>query len=216
MSAPVAGGLRRFLAPAPPRPERCELCGVELAGEHRHLVDVEQRVLACSCPPCALLLDREGAGAGRFRAVPQRYLTDSRAELGEALWTALGIPVGVAFLLRTGDPERLLAVYPGPAGPTESDPGPSGTQTLTAATGLAALLRPDTEALLLVRTDGDRPGGDRLCALVPVDAAYALVGRLRKHWRGFDGGPQARAQLAEFLGDLRARATAVAVERSAP
>jgi hypothetical protein len=210
VSAP-ATGLRRFLAAAPPRAERCELCGEPLADEHRHLVDVERRALACACPPCALLLDRDGAGHGRFKAVPQRYLTDSRAGLGDALWAALGIPVGIAFLLRHAATDRLLAVYPGPAGPTESDPGPDGWQTLTEATGLAELLRPDTEALLLVRTDGDR-----LCALVPVDAAYALVGRLRQHWHGIDGGPQARARLAEFLADIRSRATAVSIDRSTP
>ncbi|GAA1950834.1 DUF5947 family protein [Kitasatospora viridis] len=201
MSAPAASGLRRFLtAPAPPV-ERCELCGLALAGEHRHLVDVERRSLACACPPCTLLLDRDGAGEGRFRAVPQRYLTDPQVQLGAGLWESLGIPVGVAFLLHNSVSGRPLAVYPSPAGPTESDLGPGSWETLEQATALAGLLLPDVEALLLVRVDGEE-----LCALVPVDTAYGLVGQLRQHWHGFDGGPEVRARLREFLAGLRGRA----------
>ena len=50
--------------------------------------------------------------------------------------------------------------------------------------------RPDVEALL----DPSRgPRRDEFsCHLVPIDACYELVGRLRLLWRGFDGGPEAR------------------------
>ena len=43
-------GLRRFLHRAAPQPERCELCAVDGGqADHRHLVDTEQRALACAC-----------------------------------------------------------------------------------------------------------------------------------------------------------------------
>jgi hypothetical protein len=42
--------------------------------------------------------------------------------------------------------------------------------------------------------------------LVPIDACYELAGRRRLYWRGFDGGAQARAAIADFLADVRSRA----------
>ncbi|MGW1553095.1 DUF5947 family protein [Streptomyces sp. NPDC002346] len=31
--------------------------------------------MACACTPCALLFERPGAAHGRFRTVPDRYLS---------------------------------------------------------------------------------------------------------------------------------------------
>ena len=56
---------------------------------------------------------------------------------------------------------------------------------------------PDTEALLIRGPGPDRQRAD--CHLVPVDACYELVGQLRRLWRGFDGGQEARDQLAAFF-----------------
>jgi hypothetical protein len=44
---------------------------------------------------------------------------------------------------------------------------------------------------------------------VPVDRCYELAGRLRRVWRGFDGGAEARAEIAAFLDDVAARARPV-------
>jgi hypothetical protein len=38
---------------------------------------------------------------------------------------------------------------------------------------------------------------------VPIDACYALVGELRRLWRGFDGGSQAHAALDRFFDRVR-------------
>ncbi|MGW2562746.1 DUF5947 family protein [Streptomyces sp. NPDC001514] len=200
--APGPRGLRRFTTPRPPREERCELCGVPLDGEHhRHLVDTENRALACACTPCAHLLDRPGASKGRFRAVPGRYLTDPGHRIDGNAWEQLRIPVGVAFFFRNTALDRLVALYPSPAGATESELEPSSWQTVLAGTRLAALLEPDVEALLLRRT-----GGDTECYLVPVDICYELVGRMRLHWQGFDGGAEARAELDAFFAHVREQA----------
>ncbi|MFE7312495.1 DUF5947 family protein [Streptomyces sp. NPDC057555] len=204
MSAPrtaAHGGLRRFRAPAPAQPERCELCNAELAGRHRHLADIKSRALACACPHCALLFERPGAGGGRFRTVPDRVLTDSGHRLDDAVWDRLRIPVGVAFLLDNTALGRVVALYPSPAGATESELAPDAWQSVRDATRLAGLLTPDVEALLLHRTDGRID-----CHLVPVDLAYELTGRLRLLWRGFDGGTEARAALAEFFTEIAGRA----------
>ncbi|MGW7363476.1 DUF5947 family protein [Streptomyces sp. NPDC054841] len=200
--APGPRGLRRFTTPQPPREERCELCGVPVAEErHRHLVDTEGRALACACDPCARLLDRPGTSQGRFRAVPGRFLTDPGHRIDDNAWELLRIPVGVAFFFRNSALDRLVALYPSPAGATESELEPSSWQAVLAGTRLAALLEPDVEALLLRRTDGRTE-----CYLVPIDNAYELVGRMRLRWQGFDGGAEARADLDAFFAHVRQRA----------
>ncbi|MEU0375088.1 DUF5947 family protein [Streptomyces sp. NPDC006283] len=181
-----------------PPEERCELCGAPLGGErHRHLVDTEKRALACVCGPCSQLLDR----SGRFRAVPGRYLSDPGHRLDDNAWELLRIPVGVAYFFHNSALERLVALYPSPAGATESELEPSSWQTVLEGTHLAALLEPDVEALLLRRHDGRTE-----CYLVPIDICYELVGRMRLRWQGFDGGAEARADLDAFFAHVRATA----------
>ncbi|MCM2577673.1 DUF5947 family protein [Streptomyces meridianus] len=204
-------GLRRFLEPAQPRPERCELCGTNVPQEHRHLVDEERRSLACACTPCAMLFDRPGASTGRFRSLPGRILTDPGfgAALGPADWEALRVPVSIAFFFRNSELGRPVAFYPSPAGATESELDPEAWESVLGRSPLAEVMLPDTEALLVRRTPGSGDDDRSECYLVPVDLAYALVGRMRLHWQGFDGGAQAHAELAAFFDDLARRATEV-------
>jgi hypothetical protein len=172
--------------------------------DHRHLVDTDQRALVCACAPCAVLMDQPGAAAGRFRTVPARYLTDPAHRLDESAWDALQIPVGVAFLFRNAALDRLVALYPSPAGATESELDPATWTEVLGGSRLAELLEPDVEALLLRRTDGRIE-----CHLVPIDICYELVGRMRLSWQGFDGGAEARAALETFFADVAARARPV-------
>ncbi|WP_405625446.1 DUF5947 family protein [Streptomyces sp. NBC_00016] len=197
-------GLRRFLTERPPRPERCELCAVPVEADHRHLVDTDKRALVCACAACALLMQQQGAAAGRFRTVPARYLTDPVHRLDESAWEALQIPVGVAFLFRNAALDRLVALYPSPAGATESELEPATWTAVLGGSRLAGLLEPDVEALLLRRTEGRFE-----LHLVPIDICYELVGRMRLLWQGFDGGAEARAALDAFFADVARRARPV-------
>ncbi|MFE3878550.1 DUF5947 family protein [Kitasatospora sp. NPDC059146] len=193
--------LRRLREPAPPRPEQCGLCGHDLPPGHRHLVDVEERSLACTCTACGLLFQQHGAAGGRYRTMPDRYLHDPDGAVDERVWSVLGVPVGTVFLFRNAVLDRLLAFYPGPAGATESEVDEEAWQRALGSSRLAAALEPDVEALLLRRTDGRVA-----CYLVPIDVCYELVGRLRRCWHGFDGGAEARAELDAFFGRLALRA----------
>ncbi|MCX4825554.1 DUF5947 family protein [Streptomyces sp. NBC_01142] len=202
--APELRGLRRFTAPRPPQQERCELCGVPVSdGSHRHLVDTEKRSLACACTPCALLFAEPGAAGGRFRTVPDRYLADPGHHLEDSAWELLQIPVSVAFFFRNSAQDRLVALYPSPAGATESELEPSTWQSVLGGSRLAGLLEPDVEALLLRRSDGRAE-----CYLVPIDICYELVGRMRLLWQGFDGGAEARTDLQAFFEHVGRRAQA--------
>ncbi|MDH6709483.1 hypothetical protein P3T27_006231 [Kitasatospora sp. MAA19] len=202
--------LHRLREPAPPRPERCEFCGLDLPPGHRHLVDTEERALTCACTACGLLFQQPGASDGRYRSVPARCLVDPDGPLDERSWSVLGIPVGTAFLFRNAALDRLLACYPGPAGATESELDEEAWQRALGESRLAAALEPDVEALLL-RRDG------RLveCFLVPIDVCYELVGRLRLCWHGFDGGAEARAELDAFFARLAVRARPLPAEVTA-
>lgn len=196
-----AGVLAQFTRRPPPPGERCELCGEPLPDEHRHLVDTTRRSLKCSCPPCHLLFTRPGAGQGRFRAVPDRYLTDPTFTLDGDGWNRLQIPVGLAFFFRNSALDRFAAFYPSPAGATESELDPATWDTVIGTSRLAGLLQDDVEALLLHAERG-KPA---TCTLVPIDVCYELVGRMRLHWKGFDGGAEARADIAEFFGRVESR-----------
>lgn len=206
---PGAALLRRLRTPTAPPHDACALCGARLSTGHRHLADVERRALACCCGACAMLFDRPGAAGGRFRSLPNRVLVDPDHRLDAAVWAALGIPVGMAFVLRDAAQDRAVLFYPSPAGATESQADDDAWRNLRQATRLAGLLEPSVEALLL-RRDGDRID----CYLVPVDACYELVGRMRLHWHGFDGGSVARSELDAFFGRLAERAHQLAARES--
>ena len=189
--------------PDAPQVERCDLCTEPIGDEHGHLVDVHARNLMCSCRGCYLLFSSEGAGGGHYKAIPDRYLSFPDFRLTGAQWDGLQIPVSVAFLFVNSSLERLAAFYPGPAGATESLLSMDAWEDLVAAHEDLSTMRPDVEAFL-VRSERGDDGAE--CFIVPIDACYELVGRLRILWRGFDGGSEARSAIDAFFAGVRARA----------
>jgi hypothetical protein len=61
-------------------------------------------------------------------------------------------------------------------------------------------LAPDVEALLLYRRRGE---SEFHSFLVPIDACYELTGRVRRYWKGFDGGEEAWREIETFFSKLR-------------
>jgi hypothetical protein len=173
------------------------MCGTPAGARHGHVVDVEHRSLMCACRACYLLFTRE-VGAGRYRAVPDRYLHDPDRPLTAAEWDSLGIPVGSAFFLRADT--GVAAFYPSPAGATECLLDLQAWAELGARHPLLAAAEPEVEAILI-------RGADRRveCYLVPVDACYELVGTVRAYWKGFDGGQEARQRIEEFFAGIASR-----------
>jgi hypothetical protein len=204
-------GLRRFLetpAAASGQPEEtCELCAAPVGPGHGHVADLERSTLACACRACYLLFTDPGAGRGRYRAVPERYLRDASRPLNAAEWAELEVPVGLAFFLRSSRRGQVCGFYPSPAGVTECTLDLEAWARLGQAHPLLRAAEEDVEAVLVSRTDAGVE-----CFLVPVDVCYELAGRMRLLWRGFDGGPEARQSIAEFLDSVRARARELAPE----
>jgi hypothetical protein len=209
----VAERLRRSAEARTPQAasERCEVCGAEIGAGHGHLVNVPTRTLLCVCRPCYLVFTHDGAGRARFRAVPQRYRSLPGFEAARDRWEALQLPTGLAFFFRNSATGQATAFYPSPAGATESELPLDAWDALTSAVPLLFTLAPDVEALL-VRTGPPSPlrgfGGARAmeALIVPVDACYELVGRIRRAWRGFQGGDEVWAEIDNFFIRARERA----------
>jgi len=158
--------------------EHCELCGVPIGGEHRHVLEVSTRDVKCACRPCGLLFER----AERMRLIP----TDvRRIEPLELDWEALRLPVDIAFFFRTGG--VMKAFYPSPMGPTES----------LLPVEIPVALEDEVQALLV-----DRVRDARRQWIVGIDVCYALVGLVRSHWRGFTGGAEVWRELDRFFDGL--------------
>jgi len=209
MSRPQLAALKRLLAPSPLTrlDERCDLCRQEISKAHQHVVNLETRGLLCACRACYLLFTHEGAGQGRYRAVPDRYVAAPDFALADEQWDALQVPVAMVFFFFNSLLDRMVAFYPSPAGATESLL-PLGTwRQLTRANPLLETLRPDVEALLVYK----RPEGFE-CHIVPIDACYELVGRVRRHWKGFAGGETAWGEIEAFFAMVRSRGARSGVE----
>jgi Family of unknown function (DUF5947) len=189
-----------------PAGERCEMCAEPIADEHQHVVNVEGRQLMCVCRACYLLFTESHADL-RYRAIPDRYLSFPEFALGRREWELLQIPVGLAFFFRNSALGRTVAFYPGPAGATESELDLDAWNGIRAADPRVDMLADDTEALIVRVPDDESQPPE--CHLVPIDACYEFVGRLRMLWHGFDGGQHARAYIEDFFNQVSARSRVV-------
>ena len=204
------GTLRRITASRPTASvdERCDMCSTPVPGEHQHVVDLTSRSLMCTCRPCYLLFTDQQAEL-RYRAVPARYLSFPGFLLGQSDWDDLQIPVGLAFLFRNTRPGPGRGVLPGSrrshrvrAVAGRLGPG-AGRQPGSGhgAPGRGGAAGPRRRSRR--RSDAGQAGFT--CHVVPIDACYELVGRMRRTWRGFDGGQEARAALDDFFAMVDAR-----------
>lgn len=181
--------------------ERCDLCGAPIPAEHRHLLDLPAGELMCACRACAVLFDRDAAGAGHYRLVPDRRLALVDFALDDVAWERLRLPVEIAFFFHSSRAGRVMAFYPGPMGATESLLELDAWGELEAANPVLRTLAPDVEALLV-----DRARGARRQWLVPIDECYTLAGLIRTRWRGLTGGREVWQELDRFFAALDERA----------
>jgi hypothetical protein len=180
--------------------ERCEMCSEPIPSQHRHLLDLESRELMCACRACTVLFDRNAAGGGHYRLVPDRRARVVDFELDDVAWEDLRIPVEMAFFYRDSQAGRVMAFYPGPMGATESLLELDAWATIERANPVTASMEPDVEALLVNRARGNRDHW-----LVPIDDCYELVGLIRTRWRGLTGGKEVWEEITHFFEALDRR-----------
>jgi hypothetical protein len=209
----LVGGLRglanRPTSPARPSPkigtgpasvgdddEWCELCGAGLPPDHRHLIHLDERRLLCACETCWSV--RSGEPQFRPAGVRTEWLDDF--DLPDEAWASFGIPIGLAFFMRTGDPDRVVAFYPSPAGATESEINEDSWIRVREMNPALERLEPDSEALIV-----NRMGDPHQHAIAPIDDCYRLVGMIKSSWEGISGGTGPELAIAQFFAELRVK-----------
>jgi hypothetical protein len=181
--------------------EKCEFCGVGLAPEHKHLLEVAKRRIVCTCTPCALRF--QDVVGGRFKLIPSdiRYL--SEFDLSDSEWENLALPINLAFFFYSTPQQKMNAMYPSPAGATESLLPLTAWTSLVERNSELTTMAADVEALLV-----NRVGTKREYYLVPIDLCFELIGLIRVHWRGLSGGDKVWEEVEQFFSKLRANARA--------
>lgn len=211
-------GLTRRGAAASPRPradgagatgaeaeEHCELCGASLPPDHRHLLHLDERRMLCACETC--WSTRSGEPAFRPAGVRTAWLDDF--DLPDEAWAAFQIPIGLAFFMLTGEPERVYAFYPSPAGATESEIDDAAWAKLRELNPALSDLEPDCEALIV-----NRMGEPHQHVIAPIDDCYRLVGMIKAGWEGISGGAGPREAIERFFAELRVKSAITSGDRA--
>ncbi|HEX8772753.1 MAG TPA: DUF5947 family protein [Pyrinomonadaceae bacterium] len=199
--------LRRFVR-ARAAVERCELCSAELPTDHAHLVEPQTRQMICACQPCSILFS--GQAETKYRRVPRRVRYLSAFQLTDAQWDSLLVPIGMAFFFHSTPAARTLALYPSPAGATESLLDLESWDEIVRDNPLLKEMEADTEALLVNRVREARE-----YYLVPIDECYKLVGLIRAYWQGLSGGAAVWEEIEKFFAELKRKSGAVGDRRHA-
>lgn len=205
--------LRQFVSRKRPE-ERCELCSQELYSEHTHLLELATRKLLCSCDACALLFSNQDHR--RYKRVPRQIRLLNDFQMSDAEWEALLIPINMAFFFSNSLHPAITALYPSPAGATESLLTLETWSEIVHANPVLNEMESDVEALLVNRIGqmhGPSLSGHTSRSaeyyLLPIDECYKLTGLIRRHWRGLSGGAEVWQEIATFFDRLRSKATVV-------
>lgn len=187
--------------------ESCELCSAGLGHDHPHLIEVASRQIVCSCDACALLFD--GMDKGRYKRVSRstQYLTNF--EITDGQWESLLVPINMAFLFRSSIENRMIALYPSPAGAVESLLPLEAWAEIAQQNTMLNFLQPDIEALLVNRVGHAHGLGEAQYYIAPMDECYKLVGLIRANWKGLSGGAEVWTEIGRFFSELKAKAEPV-------
>jgi hypothetical protein len=196
--------LRRFRRPRAPM-ARCDLCSAALAANHQHLMKPTNGQLLCACDACAILFSTQGEAT--YRRMPQRSRYLPAFRLTDAQWESLMLPIGMAFFFYSTPAEKVMVIYPSPAGPIESLLDREPWDEMVQQNPVLLEMEPDVEALLV-----NRVGSGHEYYLVPLDACYKLVGLIRAYWRGLSGGTEVWKAIGQFFAELQQRSSSIREE----
>jgi len=194
------GTLQRFTRRAVPE-ERCELCGAAVSATHEHLIEpLDKPRLLCTCQACAILFSAQTGQ--RYKRVPSRILSLPDFQLTDAQWDSLLVPINMAFFFSSSVTGRVTAVYPSPAGATESQLPLESWNQIVAENPELESMETDVEALLVNRLGARRGFPINQYFLVPIDQCFRLVGLVRTNWRGLSGGEELWQVLERYFAAL--------------
>jgi len=186
--------------------EKCELCSLALRPDHLHLIELAQRKLICACDACALLFS---GPSKKYRRVPRRIQTFPSFQLSDAEWNGLMVPINMVFFFKNSVENRVVAMYPSPAGATESLLELESWNEIVSHNPALNEMEPDVEALLVNRLGYSRGYSAPEYYQIPIDECYKLVGLIRAYWSGLSGGAEVWQQIGEFFRSIKERGVMV-------
>ena len=195
----MVSALRALAEPKAPEPvpegELCDLCRTTVPPDHRHMINTYERQIVCVCESCWALR----SGEPEFRPTGSRTLWLEDFQFPEEIWAQFRIPIGLAFFMHSSVTDCVVALYPSPAGATESELHFETWSRLVAMNPVLRELEPDAEALIVNRM-ADPP----MFAIAPIDRCYMLVGLVKASWEGISGGAGVEQAIERYFEDLRA------------
>jgi hypothetical protein len=198
---PSAFGKLRGFVRRPEPLERCELCSQALACEHQHLLEPVARKLVCACDACAILFSDQGQT--KYKRVPRRIRVLNEFRLTNSQWDGLMMPINMAFFFKSTPQRRVLALYPSPAGATESLLSFDTWDEIVNENPVLEEMEADVEALLVNRIGHARGFTEPEYYVVPIDQCFKLVGLIRSRWQGLSGGSEVWQQIGSFFAALK-------------
>ena len=194
----MVSGLRGLAKPKPPQAaspdERCDLCTTTVPPDHRHMLNLYERQIVCVCESCWALR----SGDAEFRPTGNRTLWLEGFQLPEELWAQFRIPIGLAFFMHSSVTNCIVAMYPSPAGATESELHFETWDRLAGMNPVLRDLEADAEGLIV-----NRMSEPPVYAIAPIDRCYMLVGIVKAAWEGISGGAGAERAIEGYFEELR-------------
>ena len=196
------GILRQFVRRAS-TVETCDMCSRELADNHQHLLDPLSRKLVCACDACAILFN--SLGQTKYKRVPRRIRFLPGFRMTDSQWDGLMMPINMAFFFKSSPQDRVIALYPSPAGATESLLSFDTWDEIERDNPPLLEMEADVEALLVNRIGHSRGFSQPEYYIVPIDECFKLVGLIRSRWQGLSGGTEVWREIGQFFNTLKAR-----------
>lgn len=149
------------------------------------------------------------SGEGDYRPTGNRTVWLPGLELPDDIWAGFQIPIGLAFFMSSTVTGCVVAMYPSPAGATESELHFESWGRMTALNPVLDSLEPDIEGLVV-----NRLSEPPMYAIAPIDRCYALTGAVKATWEGISGGSGVDGAVTRFFEELRLQAERSPVEVS--
>lgn len=159
------------------------------------MLETATRRIVCACGACTMTF--VPVVNGRFKVIPRDARALPEFRMSDAEWENFALPISLAFFFYNTPNEKMVAMYPSPAGATESLLPLTAWDNLVAHNPELRSLEPDVEALLLNRVRETRAHW-----IVPIDKCFELVGLIRMHWRGLSGGEEVWREIDQFFARL--------------
>jgi hypothetical protein len=134
--------------------------------------------------------------------VPERVQCLEDFRMSDGQWASLLVPINMAFFFRNSKSGNVTAMYPSPAGATESQLPLETWRQIEEENPILRSMESDVEALLVNRLGEQRGFPVDRYYLLPIDRCFHLVGLVRAHWRGLSGGAELWEQLQKYFEEM--------------